>query len=239
MCVPPSNWFVHCRRPRLRLGNNARFCSHPRATVTSQRGIVLTITRYPMQYSYTLRTSSHSNICVTYVCTCTMYRYPCSHTFHIVCGVPVLLRIGTHRLRYFIPGSFMVSSAKPGLRQRARPFASWCFARNPANIERCVQFHRVTPIVTWTETWASEAGGGETEGMRPLQWKVRRRRPPYLRIKGPNPMYFPIFRVFSGWLATLPTIRPPLKNPWRRPWTVSSSPGHRGVFWTPSTGREA
>ena len=65
--------------------------------------------------------------------------------------------------------------------------------------------------------WASKAGGGR-EGTRP----------PATNLGGDVPSRFEnevtkirclfvLLGYFGGRLATLPTIRPPLKNPWRRP----------------------
>ena len=62
-------------------------------------------------------------------------------------------------------------------------------------------------------------GGGVVGGPDPRTFENRGGRPPDSRMKGPKSGVFPIFRVFWGRLATLSAIRPPLKNPWLRPWS--------------------
>ena len=69
------------------------------------------------------------------------------------------------------------------------------------------------------------AGGGVGPDNRTFE-NLGRSTPPPPRFENEVAKircFFPIFRVFWGRLATLPTIRPPppLKNPWRRPWRAA------------------
>ena len=62
-------------------------------------------------------------------------------------------------------------------------------------------------------SWALEAGDGE---MRPPQWKSYGGSLPRSRKNWPKSSLFRHLGYFVSRLATLPMIRPPLKNPWRR-----------------------